>query len=267
MTAIALTDKQQLEALLRRDVGRHLYALGDLDDFFWPHTTWWGWQNTTTTDVDAVAFLYCGLDVPTLIAQSAEVAPLAALITTLLQTPGALPARFFAHLSPRIEACFAQHHLEPEGLHHRMMLLDRERINAEQGDGVRALSNKDLPAITQFYAESYPGNWFSARMLETGQYVGIESAEGVLACVAGVHVFSPSLKVAALGNIATHPNHRSQGFGKRAVAALCRSLLAAGVVDIGLNVKATNAAAIKLYQNLGFGITSSHGEFLITRAV
>jgi ribosomal protein S18 acetylase RimI-like enzyme len=51
------------------------------------------------------------------------------------------------------------------------------------------------------------------------------------------------------------------------VAALCRSLLAAGVVDIGLNVKATNAAAIKLYQNLGFGITSSHGEFLITRAV
>ena len=148
MTAIALTNKTQLEALLRRDVGRHLYALGDLDDFFWPHTTWWGWRDAHTQEIEAVVFLYCGLDVPTLIAQNAETAPLAALITTLIQTPGALPARFFAHLSPGIEANFAKtHRLEPEGLHHRMMLLDRARIQANSGhsdgEGVRGLSADD----------------------------------------------------------------------------------------------------------------------------
>lgn len=34
-------DRGVLAKLLRRDPQLHAYALGDLDDFFWPYTTWY----------------------------------------------------------------------------------------------------------------------------------------------------------------------------------------------------------------------------------
>ena len=42
MNVIRLHDRATLEAFLRRDAALHLYSLGDLDDFFWPFTTWHG---------------------------------------------------------------------------------------------------------------------------------------------------------------------------------------------------------------------------------
>ena len=38
-----VTDKAAIEAFLRRDVSLHAYSIGDLDDFFWPYTSWYGW--------------------------------------------------------------------------------------------------------------------------------------------------------------------------------------------------------------------------------
>ena len=37
---VCLHAKKEVEAFCRRSPFVHLYALGDLDDFFWPHTTW-----------------------------------------------------------------------------------------------------------------------------------------------------------------------------------------------------------------------------------
>jgi len=39
-----LKDKARIEAFLRKNAELHLYSLGDLDDFFRPRTTWYGWQ-------------------------------------------------------------------------------------------------------------------------------------------------------------------------------------------------------------------------------
>ena len=41
MRAISLRDKHLIESALRRNTQLHLYELGDLDDFFWDHTTWY----------------------------------------------------------------------------------------------------------------------------------------------------------------------------------------------------------------------------------
>jgi len=41
MQAICLHNKDEIEAFLRQDPFLHLYELGDLDDFFWHHTTWY----------------------------------------------------------------------------------------------------------------------------------------------------------------------------------------------------------------------------------
>jgi hypothetical protein len=41
MSMVMLHDKGEIEAFLRRDVSLHIYEIGDLDDVFWPHTTWY----------------------------------------------------------------------------------------------------------------------------------------------------------------------------------------------------------------------------------
>jgi hypothetical protein len=37
----AVHDRAELADVLRRDAALHTHELGDLDDFFWPCTTWY----------------------------------------------------------------------------------------------------------------------------------------------------------------------------------------------------------------------------------
>src|SRR5438093_529590 len=43
--AICLHDKDTIATVLRRSPLLHLYAIGDLDDFFWPYTNWYALAN------------------------------------------------------------------------------------------------------------------------------------------------------------------------------------------------------------------------------
>jgi ribosomal protein S18 acetylase RimI-like enzyme len=129
--------------------------------------------------------------------------------------------------------------------------------------GVEFLQRADQSALQAFYDQSYPGNWFDPRMLETGQYVGVREA-GAIRCAAGIHVFSAQYGVAALGNIATDPRARRRGLAKRATARLCQSLLE-HLDTISLNVKADNIAAIRCYEALGFSVIAEYDEFMVER--
>ncbi len=102
-----------------------------------------------------------------------------------------------------------------------MQLGDTAQVLAADTRGAGLLTAADLPALQTLYAAAYPGNWFDSRMLGTGQYVGIWQGDRLMA-VAGIHVYSPSYKIAALGNITTHSlqeiwhNHPTlQGMRKR----------------------------------------------------
>ena len=96
-------------------------------------------------------------------------------------------------------------------------------------------------------------------MLAMGPYVGVREA-GALTCVAGVHVFSPAWRVAALGNVATLPAQRGRGLARRACAALCRLLLEQGIESVALNVRADNAPALQAYRRLGFEPVADYVE-------
>ena len=52
------------------------------------------------------------------------------------------------------------------------------------------LGRADLPRLRELYAVAYPGNWFDARMVDTGRYAGIRDGD-LLVAVAGVHVYPP----------------------------------------------------------------------------
>jgi ribosomal protein S18 acetylase RimI-like enzyme len=68
-----------------------------------------------------------------------------------------------------------------------------------------------------------------------------------LVSAAGIHVYSPRYKVAALGNIATAPEFRGQGIGTTLVSMLYEDLLADGIVAVGLNVDSKNTGAFKIF--------------------
>jgi predicted GNAT family acetyltransferase len=85
---------------------------------------------------------------------------------------------------------------------------------------------------------------------------------GRLVSAAGVHVYSEHYRVAAIGNVVTHPAHRNRGYAGLVTARLCRSLLEK-VEHVGLHVKADNAAALACYRKLGFEIIASYREFMV----
>ena len=256
MSLVCLHDKAVIEGFLRRNPLLHIYPLGDLDDFFWPHTTWYGLQDED--GIEAIALLFCGLQLPCLLAIGEEPQPVRELVAAALPL---LPSRFYCHLTPGAEPAFAlRYRLEPHGRHLRMGLGDPARMESIDTAGVTLLTAADAVEIRAFYAASYPGNWFELLMLASGQYVGLRM-DGRLAAIAGVHVCSPRYRVAALGNIATHPDHRRRGHAVRVTAALCRRLLAT-CDHIGLNVKADNAAALHCYRKLGFEVVAEYEEYM-----
>ena len=256
MKVICLHDRDEIEAYLRRDVYQHLYELGDLDDFFWQHTTWYALQDQGR--VQQALLLYTGTGDPVLLGLASE--PLTGLKALLRHAAGFLPRRFYAHFSgDAVTALEADYRYVSHGLHHKMALLDPARAAGVDTSAVVRLSGSDLPELQAFYAASYPENWFDPRMLETGCYYGIRQ-DGQLASVAGIHVYSPRYRVAVLGNITTHPEYRGRGLCTAVSARLCQALLP-DMEHIGLNVKAGNQSAITCYRKLGFQWVASYEEY------
>ncbi|WP_433123965.1 GNAT family N-acetyltransferase [Micromonospora sp. CA-240977] len=254
MAVRAEHDRAVLARLLGRDPVLHAYQLGDLDDFFWPYTSWF-------RRGEQVVLLYHGVDLPTLLAFAAP-ADTAALSVLLAELAPVLPARLYAHLSPGLAGALAgSFRMAAGGRHHRMALTDPAALGAVDPAGV-VLGAADLPRLRELYARAYPGNWFDERMVQTGQYLGMFDGDALVA-VAGVHVFSPAYGVAALGNVTTHPRWRGRGLGASVVAALC-ARLRRSVEHVTLNVQADNVAAVRLYERVGFARVADYEEWTLT---
>lgn len=270
-TPIRVRDRAIIEAFYRRDPWLHLYELGDLDDFFWPHTEWPALcEGDAATIPCAMALLYRGGPLPILLALG-RIEEEPAIHRLLADLAPAMPERFYAHLSGALVEVFrGGWPTEEHGLHLKMGLMEpnRERLRAAarppRGE-IRWLRPDDREEVLDFYREAYPQGWFEPRMLETGQYAGI-TLDGRLATVAGVHVYAPTMRVACLGNIATHPTRRGLGLATAATAALCLSLLET-VDTIGLNVKADNEPAQACYGRLGFEVVAEYREYLLGHRV
>lgn len=259
MKPVCLHNKDEIETFLRRQTPLNLYALGDLDEFTWPYTTWYGLQEAGR--LAELVLLYSGGELPTLLGVAIEKERMRELLRALLPL---LPAQFHAHLDSEVAPALEPvYRLQSYGPHHKMVLSHVEKLRQVETDGVEQLGPGDLKQVEALYAASYPGNWFDARMLETGYYYGLRRA-GMLVCIAGIHVFSEHYRIATLGNVTTHPKHRGRGLATAVCARLCIAL-AERVEQIGLNVKANNRSAIACYQRLGFTVAATYEEYYCAR--
>ncbi len=259
MTTICLHDRARLASFFRHNPALHAYALGDLDDFFWPHTQWYGLE--VEDELRQVVLLYTGEDPPVVQAITEHPQEMRTLLSLLLPL---LPARVFLHLSRDLRPALASHYsFHFPTTHLKLVLRDPSALAGIKTDDVVRLTPGDADDILAFYNHSYPGHWFQPRMLESGQYFGVRR-QGAWACVAGVHVYSPMQRVAALGNVVTHPKWRGQGLAAQVCAALCQSL-SETTDTIGLNVQQDNAPALACYQRLGFVPVGVYEEMTAVR--
>src|SRR5947209_16927183 len=92
---VCLHAKDEVERFTRGHVFLHIYALGDLDDFFWPYTTWYALQQQGW--VRQLVLLYTGCSLPSLLAYAEP--PIHAMRELLHGLLSVFPRRFYAHLS------------------------------------------------------------------------------------------------------------------------------------------------------------------------
>ena len=122
-----------------------------------------------------------------------------------------------------------------------------DRARAPETRAAR-LGDADVSALERLYADGESSG-------EAPDFFGIYQGSDLLAA-AGTHLLSPDEGAAAIGNIYTRRDRRGRGLGRIVTASVMREL--AGVETVGLNVRADNAPAIRLYESLGF---TRHCEF------
>ncbi|MSO57589.1 MAG: GNAT family N-acetyltransferase [Thermoleophilia bacterium] len=260
MALVEVRERERIARFCRRRPGVHAYLLGDLDDFFWPHTRWLGWEEDGV--LTELALLYTEPERPVLLAfQETSERTLSALLAA---AEPQVPQRLYAHVTgPCLEQLLATRAVGSVHPHSKLALVDEAALaRHDPGEQPEILGPTGLAEVEAFYRVAYPGTWFHPRLLETRRYIGIREGRELVA-VAGVHVYSPEWRVATLGNVATLPHARGRGLALRACAQLCRLLVADGIDTIGLNVRDDNAAALRVYRALGFVEVARYVEALL----
>jgi len=260
MTISRLKDKKAIELHFRKNTNLNLYQIGDLDDFFWDFTDWYALSEDG--QLKQIILIYSGTELPVMIALCDNKLDEMKLLLDKIKTD--LPKKYYSHLSEGLAEVLEKIYSYTSHGTYLKMSLREENLNCmQENNNIKRLIVSDLDLVKKFYSESYSDNWFDKRMLETGKYFGF-LAEGEITGISGIHVYSPSYRVAVLGNITTHPIHRGKSICTTLTSALCKDLFQT-VDKIGLNVHSQNKAAIRSYEKVGFKITAKYEEYMFER--
>jgi GNAT superfamily N-acetyltransferase len=236
-------DPAAIRAVLETDRPWAVYPLGDLSPGLFEDCAWFLGPGP------ALVLLYSGFDAPVLFTLGAPAA-----LRPLLEEAGP-PGRMHLHVRPEALDLLRDRYAVRDEKTMRRMLLDPMRYRPAAAGGVARLGPADLPALERLYALARAagegGEFFSPAMLRDGVYFGVwEGAE--LAAAAGTHLVVPAEGVAAIGNVYTRPDRRGRGYATRLTSAVAGELLGRGARTVALNVQVDNAAAIGVYERLGF---------------
>lgn len=231
--------RAELRALLERNRPWAAYALADLDPAWYPNTEW-------AVSGSAVRLVYSGLEPPVLFLDGP---PQEARELARSLRPGRYQFTLLATHRRLLE-----NRLQPqfELQMWRMVLRPQDFPAALDLAPTRKLSAADEPLIVAMM-DDHPDrpDSFHIDQIRTGVFYGCQSEAGMLS-MAGTHVVSDELSVAAIGNVFTVPDQRGRGLGLSVSHAVTNGLLERGIDTIVLNVAMSNLPALALYRRLGF---------------
>ena len=241
-----LTDPDQIRRLLADDLRWCVYALGDLAPPMFGKCTWF------TPDLTLVLREYG---------------------TSILFAHGTGSIRealdhvtWPVHLQVRPEALAEVSryaHITDTKHMLRMTWEDRVRtpssVDVLPGVSVQRLTPEHVAALRALCKDGGPTgespDFFYDSMVADGVFYGVFERE-VLVAVAGTHLVSRDEGIAAIGNVYTRRDRRGRGYSRLAMSAVLNAIR--DLETVGLNVRDGNAAAIRVYESLGF---ATHGDF------
>jgi GNAT superfamily N-acetyltransferase len=135
-----------------------------------------------------------------------------------------------------------------------------ERVTGAECPEAVPLGAADVPEMLELVAQTEPGP-FLTRTVELGDYVGIRR-DGALVAMAGERLRLDGWT--EISAVCTRPDHRGQGLASRLVGALVASIERRSQRAF-LHVLATNTAAIRLYEELGFRVRQTATLTVVTR--
>lgn len=235
-----LTDPSAIRRMLERERAYAAYALAQLDPTLFPRNEW------VLSSCEG--------------AQALLVHSRSGLGNALfaIGDPGALNAALSLHPGARFS--FGSLRLEHRPVAERYYVLTRpqlmQRMAIEATDFEHApgaavrLTEADVPQVNALYSLEGGQTAYTGAHMEEGLYHGVFEG-GELVSIAGTHVVSRAEGVAVVGNVFTHPRHRSRGLATLATSAVTRELL--GFCNlVALTVEAANEPAVRIYTRLGY---------------
>ena len=124
------------------------------------------------------------------------------------------------------------------------------------------IEERHLDGISKIESRCFSEPWSrsSLELLLTESAFGVvaEADDGELMAYGGMTCV---LDEGQITNIATLPEYRRQGLGRAVVLALANMARERGLCVLYLEVRASNAAAISLYESLGFVMTGKRTKF------
>ena len=234
-----LTDKDQIRSILQRDRRWCVYALGDLTPRMFGKCQWFAPDLTLVLHDYGTSILF---------------AHGTGSIREALDH-----VKWPVHLQVQKDAF-------DEVARHATVTNEKTMLRMEWAGGpmvatveAKRLTGRDVPAIELLYTDGKPTgeapDFFHASMVTDGVFFGVYEGAALIA-VAGTHLVARDEGAAAIGNVYVRRDRRARGLGRLVTAAVLNDIR--DLETIGLNVRADNLAAIRVYRSLGF---KRHCEF------
>jgi ribosomal protein S18 acetylase RimI-like enzyme len=253
LVARSTTDRVLLREFLERDRLFAAYAICDLEDREFARTRWG--IASQGSQVVAVGMEYGGLT-PQPMFLMGDNDGIGAILRDVIR-PRA------AYMAARAEAMPAvgQHYRIEPGPPMIRMWLDRTMFQPAPAH-VERLLPVEVGELNRLYQLGFAA-WLPANAIAEGVYFGIR-VNGRLVAAAGTHVISRHARLAVVGNVLTHTDHRGRGYAKAVTSAVTAELLRY-CDEVVLNVRSDNPPAIQAYAHLGYIEHARFEERLVRR--
>jgi RimJ/RimL family protein N-acetyltransferase len=246
-------DRAVLREFLERDRLFSAYALCDLEEREFGRTRWG--IAAVDDEIVALGMEYSGPTPQSLFLMGRNDG-LTALLKDVIR-----PRVAYVSAAEEVLPAVARHYRVDPGPSMVRMWVDRSCFQPYPST-VERLLPVEVNELNRLYQLGFAA-WLPSTAVAEGIYFGIR-VNGRLAAAAGTHVISRDARLAVVGNVLTHAEHRGRGYAKAVTSAVTAELLRF-CDQVVLNVRSDNPPAIAAYRHLGYVEHCRFEERLIRR--